>query len=66
MMVGTPGAVGAAGVTVTAAETALVPMALVAVAVQVYAVPLISPLIVMGESALVPVKVLIPSVQEAV
>ena len=51
MMVGTPGAVGAvgaAGVTVTAAETALVPMALVAVAVQVYAVPLISPLIVMG------------------
>ena len=38
-----------------ALESALVPMALVAVTVQVYAVSLVSPLIVMGESVLVPV-----------
>lgn len=41
------------------------PMALVAVTVQVYAASLVSPLIMMGESVLVPVKVVVPSVQEA-
>ena len=62
---GAVGAVGAGGIAVTAVEASLVPMSLVAVAVQAYVVPLVSPLIVTGESALVPVKVLVPSVQEA-
>ena len=38
-----------------ALEAALVPIALVAMTVQVYAVSLVSPVIVMGESVLVPV-----------
>ncbi len=49
--VGTPGAVaGATGVTAEeAAEAAPVPTLLVAVTVKVYAVPLVSPVTVIGE-----------------
>jgi hypothetical protein len=53
--VGAPGVV--AGVTeLEAAEAVLVPIAFVAVTVNVYAVPLTSPVIVIGEPLLVAVK----------
>ena len=48
--VGAPGTVaGATGVTVTVVDEALVPTALVAVTEQVYVVPLVRPVTVIGE-----------------
>ena len=49
-----------------ALEAALVPIAFVAVTVQVYDVPLVRPLTAMGESTLAPLKLAAPSVQVAV
>jgi hypothetical protein len=56
-MVGVPGTV-AAVTEFEDAEAALVPTALVAVTVKVYAVPLVSPVTMMGEDA--PVAVMPP------
>jgi hypothetical protein len=65
-MVGAPGTVPVAGVTLfDAAEATLVPMALVAVTVKVYAVPFVRPLTVIGAFAL-PVPVNPPGLEVAV
>ena len=59
-IVGAPGTV--AGVTLfEAAEVTLVPLALVAVTVKVYAVPLVKPVTVQGD--IVQVPVLLPGVE---
>jgi hypothetical protein len=51
-MVGAPGTAAAPGVTLLlAAEVTLAPMALLAVTVKVYAVPLVSPVTVIGAPA---------------
>ena len=57
-MVGAPGAVApVVGVTLfEAAEAALVPIALIATTVNVYAVPLVRPVTVIGEPVLVAVS----------
>jgi hypothetical protein len=55
-IVGAPGTVGTAGVTLfDAPDAELVPTALVAVTVKVYAVPLVRPVTVIGLPAPVPV-----------
>ena len=63
-LVGTLGTV--AGVTVAAADAALVPTLLVAVTVQEYSVPLVSPETVMGLVVAAPVRVLPAAGQVAV
>ena len=64
--IGSPDALSSGVIVAVASEAPLVPIAFVAVTVQVYAVSLVKPETVMGESVLVPVKLLVPSVQVAV
>ena len=54
--VGTPGAIGAGVTADDAVESVPVPTALVAVTVKVYAVPLVSPVTVIGDEAPVAVR----------
>jgi hypothetical protein len=63
-IVGAPGAVGLGVTLLLVAEAAPTPMALVAVTVKVYAVPLVRPATVTG--LLVPVPVMLPGLEVAV
>ena len=56
ILVGTPGAVGAGVTADDALEAVPVPTELVAVTVKVYAVPLVSPVTVIGDEAPVAVR----------